>query len=52
MIIAVRQALDFSGTGRAVVVCLIGFVVQMAVIILIFMTFGLVVGTQSGMPEA
>lgn len=52
MIIAVRQALDFSGTGRAIVVCLIGFVVQMAVIILIFMTFGLVVGTPSGMPEA
>ena len=28
MVVGVRQALDYSTTGRAVVVCLIGFVVQ------------------------
>jgi len=32
MVVAVRQALDYTGTGRAVVVCLIGFFVQMVVI--------------------
>jgi hypothetical protein len=29
MVIAVRQALDYEGTGRAVVVCLIGWLVQL-----------------------
>jgi hypothetical protein len=52
MVLAVRQALDFSGTGRAIIVCLVGFVVQLAVIVLIFMTFGLFVGGESGLPEA
>jgi len=28
MIVAVRQALDYSGTGRAIAVCAIGFAVQ------------------------
>jgi hypothetical protein len=31
MVIAVRQALDYRGTGRAVVVCLIGWLVYVAV---------------------
>lgn len=31
MVIAVRQALDFKSTGRAVAVCLIGWVVQLVV---------------------
>ena len=31
MVIAVRQALDYRGTGRAVVVCLIGWVAMMGV---------------------
>lgn len=30
-VVAVRQALDYTSTGRAVVVCLIGWVVMMAV---------------------
>jgi hypothetical protein len=31
MVIAVRQALDYSSTGRAVVVCLIGWIVYVVV---------------------
>jgi len=38
MVIAVRQALDYSGTGRAIAVCLIGWIVQM---LIIFVLFGL-----------
>jgi hypothetical protein len=52
MVLAVRQALDYSGTGRAIVVCVIGFLVQIAVIFLIAMTFGLIVGSESALPEA
>ncbi len=40
MVVAVRQALDYKGTGRAVAVCLIGFVVYMAVSVVIAMLFG------------
>jgi len=40
MIIAVRQALDYESTGRAVVVCAIGFVVQVVVLIVVFMLLG------------
>jgi len=32
MVVAVRQALDYTSTGRAVAVCLIGFAVQMLVV--------------------
>ncbi len=32
MVVAVRQALDYHSTGRAVGVCLIGFIVQMLLI--------------------
>lgn len=32
MVVAVRQALDYTSTGRAVAVCLVGFVVQMVVL--------------------
>jgi hypothetical protein len=32
MIVGVRQALDYEGTGRAVVVCLVGWVLQFLVI--------------------
>ena len=40
MVIAVRQALDYTSTLRAVGVCLIGWVVQVAVIALVFSIFG------------
>ena len=35
MVVAVRQALDYSSTGRAVAVCLIGFFVQVIVVALL-----------------
>ncbi len=40
MIVAVRQALDYTSTWRAVAVCLIGWVVQLAVLALVFGLFG------------
>jgi hypothetical protein len=39
-VIAVRQALDYSGTMRAVGVCLIGWLVQVVVLVLLFALFG------------
>ncbi len=41
MIIAVRQALDYHGTGRAIAVCLIGWVVQVVIIGLVMMFLGI-----------
>ena len=40
MIIAVRQALDYKSTWRAVGVCLIGFIVYLVITILIFKLIG------------
>ena len=36
MVIAVRQALDYSGTGRAVGVCVIGWIIQWIILVLLF----------------
>ena len=52
MVVAVRQALDYTGTGRAIVVCLIGFVAQMVFLIVIFTIFGLALASQGGPPTA
>ena len=41
MVIAVRQALDYHGTGRAIAVCLIGWVVQVVIIVLVMMFLGI-----------
>jgi hypothetical protein len=41
MVIAVRQALDYHGTGRAITVCLIGWVVQVAITVLLMMFLGI-----------
>ena len=35
MVVAVRQALDYTGTGRAVLVCVIGFVAYVLVTVLL-----------------
>ena len=35
MVIAVRQALDYSGTGRALAVCGIGWLVQIVILLLL-----------------
>ncbi len=40
MVIAVRQALDYQSTGRAVGVCLIGWVIQFAFFIIVFALAG------------
>jgi hypothetical protein len=40
MIVAVRQALDYESTGRAIAVCLVGFLVQIAVLAAIFLAVG------------
>ena len=40
MVIAVRQALDYKSTWRAIAVCIIGFFVQLIVLALFFQFFG------------
>ena len=40
MIIAVRQALDYQSTWRAVGVCVIGWIIQAIVMVLFFSVFG------------
>lgn len=48
MVVAVRQALDYSSTWRAVGVCIIGWIVQAVVLAIVFGIFG---GAET-MPEA
>jgi hypothetical protein len=40
MVIAVRQALDYQSTLRAVGVCMIGWVIQVIILMVLFMVFG------------
>ena len=40
MVIAVRQALDYTSTLRAVGVCIIGWIIQMIIFMLFFFIFG------------
>ena len=44
MIIAVRQALDYKSTGRAVGVCLIGWIIQIVLFVFLLLFVGGVVG--------
>jgi hypothetical protein len=44
MVVAVRQALDYEGSGRAVLVCLIGFLINLAVLAVLSTIFGVPVG--------
>jgi len=39
MVIAVRQALDYTSTLRAVGVCLIGWIIQFVVLVILFGLF-------------
>ena len=39
MVVAVRQALDYKSTGRAVGVCIIGWIVQMVILVLMLSIF-------------
>ena len=45
MIIAVRQALDYQSTLRAVGVCIIGWVIQAIILMIVFFALG---GGHSG----
>ena len=47
MVIAVRQALDYQGTGRAITVCLIGWVVQVVITALVMWLLGIEPGAQA-----
>jgi hypothetical protein len=40
MVIAVRQALDYTGTMRAIAVCIIGWIVQILIFLLLLSFFG------------
>ena len=40
MVVAVRQALDYKGTGRAILVCLVGWIVN----VIIFVSLGALLG--------
>ena len=40
MVIAVRQALDYNSTLRAVGVCMIGWIIQTAILVLLFSILG------------
>lgn len=44
MVIAVRQALDYKSTGRAIGVCIIGWIIQALILWLLFSILG---GTQA-----
>lgn len=45
MVIAVRQALDFTGTPRAVAVCAIGWCIQILIIFVLFSIMGSFAGS-------
>ncbi len=44
MVIAVRQALDYKSTGRAVGVCVIGWIIQILTLVLLFSFLGAAAG--------
>jgi hypothetical protein len=48
MVIAVRQALDYQSTLRAVSVCAIGWIIQVSVLMLFLYTFGGYIETTHG----
>jgi|SRR5215472_2259228 len=52
MVVAVRQALDYASTGRAIVVCVIGFLVQVAAIVAILFAVNALIASQPGPPAA
>src|SRR4029453_6141744 len=52
MVIAVRQALDFSSTGRAILVTVLGFIAYIAVFVLIAAVFGVAAGLLEGLRPA
>jgi len=47
MVVAVRQALDYDSTGRAIAVCLVGWIVQVLIILIPILILGFAVGSVS-----
>ena len=45
MVVAVRQALDYTGTPRAVAVCVIGWIVQILILAVLYVTYFGVAGS-------
>jgi hypothetical protein len=39
MVVAVRQALDYASTGRAIGVCVIGWIIYMVIIVMLMPFF-------------
>lgn len=52
MVVAVRQALDYDSTGRAIAVCLVGWVVQILIIAIPFLLLGLFFAGSGGQAPA
>lgn len=54
MVVAVRQALDYDSTGRAIAVCIVGWIVQVLIIVIPLLLLGFAVGsmTTQGGPAA
>src|SRR5690606_5698744 len=52
MVVAVRQALDSDRTGRAIAVCVIGWILQILIIAVPFVLLGLFVGGGASGPSA
>jgi hypothetical protein len=48
MVVAVRQALDYKSLGRAIVVCLLGWLVNIAITVVLVLMFGLASGMAGG----
>ncbi len=48
MTVAVRQALDYRSTGRAIAVCVVGFLVYLAILTTIAVVFGVGAGLLGG----
>jgi len=44
MVVAVRQALDYDSTGRAIAVCVIGWIVQLLIIVIPMVLLGFAIG--------
>jgi hypothetical protein len=52
MVVAVRQALDYDSTGRAIAVCVVGWLVQMLIIAIPFLVLGMFVAGSGGQVPA
>lgn len=52
MVVAVRQALDYDSTARAFLVCVIGFIVQLLIIMIPFFVIGAFSPSAGQLPAA